>query len=568
MNEFWNAWGDINNNPSGMPERNILAEYGVLLSQSFQATNNDLSNLSAELNNSIDAGVDSVNQLLGQIANANSQILLLNTTGNPNDLIDQRNSLVKNLAEYLDINTYEYDDGSLTVTTSKGFVLVSRKDTYELNFDGTDINWQDTSNPITEDVTGGKLGGWLDLRDETIPTYKSNLDEIAKSLIWSINSVHSQGTGLEGFSSLTGTYNATDTSVAMGSSGSGLDFSDRITDGSFKLWLYDTDGSVVGEATIPVDASATTLADLTTTINNLTINGEDAFNATITDGLLSMEIDNATHSGYTFAFSDDSSNILAALGLNTFFTASNSRDMGVNENILNDKSFIAAGTIKNNVENAVSASSNTSTGIITTSGPYTGTTDSTYEIQIVDPVAGTFSWRKDSGAWSAPASMAGTPAIGTEGVTVTFNGATTDYTINDTFTIDVTVTSDTYGDYFPGDNTNSLKIGNLQYQDTAIKEWTYSRENGASSLDISNTSIEDYLHQMIGSIGIESQSVQRETSYAQAIQEQMSTTRDNISAVSLDEEMANLIKYQHAYTAAAKLITTAQEMLDAIIQAV
>jgi flagellar hook-associated protein 1 FlgK len=87
-------------------------------------------------------------------------------------------------------------------------------------------------------------------------------------------------------------------------------------------------------------------------------------------------------------------------------------------------------------------------------------------------------------------------------------------------------------------------------------------------VDISTATIDENLHQMIGSIGIESQSVQREKNYTQTMVDQISETRDNISGVSLDEEMANLIRFQHAYMAAAKLITTAQEMLDEILQAV
>ena len=569
FNEFWNAWNDLNNNPSGISERNALTEYASLLTQSFQDASNDLSNLSKEINNSIDAGVGAVNQLLDKITDANSQIQLLQITGSPNDLIDQRNMLVNELSKYLDISTYEYEDGSITVTTSKGFVLVNRQDAYYLNFDGTDINWENTSSPVTEDITGGKLGGWLDLRDEIIPGYQSNLDELAKSTIWEINLLHSQGVGLEGFSSLSGTYKATDNSVEMGSVDSGLDFYDKITDGSFKLWLYDETGAVVGEATIPVDADSTTIADLATTINGLSIGVEDAFNSTIKDGVLSIEIDSTTHSGYTFAFSDDNSNVLAALGINTFFTSSNARNMGINESILSDKNNIAAGKISNNVGNAISDTSNTSTGIITTSGPYTGSDDATYEIEIVDPAAGTFRWREDSGAWSAATPMAGSPALGTDGVTITFNGAiATDYVAGDTFTIDVTQSSDAYGVFFPGDNTNSLDISNLQYQNVTVKEWAYSRSDGASVNDVTNTTLDDYLHQLIGSIGIESQSIQRETAYVQTMQEQLSETRDNISAVSLDEEMANLIKYQHAYVAAAKLITTAQEMLETIIEAV
>ena len=569
LSEFWNSIDDLNNNPSGIPERNMLTQYGTILAQSFQDTSNNLSNVKNELNSSIKASVDSINQLLDQIADANSQIQIVGTAGTPNDLIDKRNMLIKNLSQYIDINSYQNDDGSATVTTSKGFVLVNKKDSYHLGFDGTDISWQDTSTPITEDISGGKLGGWLDLRDETIPEYKSNLDEIAKSLIWEFNSLHSQGVGLEGFTSVTGTYQATDTSKAMGTEDSGLVFSDKITDGSFKLWLYDQNGDVAGEATIPVDADKTTMADLASTINGLTIGGKDAFNSSIKDGALSIEIDPATSNGYTFAFSDDNSNILAALGINTFFTASDARNIGINEKVLSDKNNIAAGTISNNVGPAVGASTNTSTGVITTSGPYTGSSDASYEIEIVDPAAGTFRWRKDSGAWSAATPMGSSVAIGTEGVTATFNGTiSTDYAAGDTFNIDVKQSSDTYGDFFPGDNTNSLKLSNLQYQNVSVKQWAYSRTDGATSLDVTNASLDDNLHQMIGSIGIESQSIQREKDYADTIQQQMSTTRDNISAVSLDEEMADMIKYQHAYMAAAKLITTAQEMLQEIIDAV
>ncbi|MGD9156951.1 MAG: flagellar hook-associated protein FlgK [Desulfobacteraceae bacterium] len=571
FNEFWNAWADVNNNPSGnnnptgMSVRNILAEYGSLLSQSFQDISGDLSDLNKGLNNSISAGVDTVNQILEQIADINGQILHVKITGNPNDLLDQRNMLLNKLSEYMDINTFESEDGSISITTSKGFALVNKRDSYLLNFDGKDINWKDGTSSMTDGLQGGKLGAWLDLRDEVIPDYLANLDEIAKSTIWEINKLHSQGVGLSGFSSVEGTYKSTDPLAAMGSSASGLDFSDKITDGSFKLWLYDSTGAVVGEATIPVDAGTTTMSDLASTINGLSINGEDALNASIKDGALNIEIDSTTHPGYTFAFSDDDSNILAALGINTFFTDSTASNMGVNNKILSDKGFINAGTISNNVDNPVGAATNSSTGILTASGQYTGTTDGSFEIEI--RAGGNFRWRKDSGAWSADIAIAGTHAIA-EGVEITFNGVVGDYSAGDTFTINVTESSDTNGEFFPGDNSNSLKILELQHSNVTVKQWNYSRTDGTTSKDLSNTTLDGYLHQMIGRIGIESQSVQRQKEYTQAIQGQLSETRDNMSAVSLDEEMANLIKFQQAYAAAAKLITTAEEMLEQIINTV
>jgi flagellar hook-associated protein 1 len=471
FSEFWNALNDLNNNPSGIPERNMVTEYASLLAQSFQDTSSDLLNLSKEVNNSIEVSINSINEILDQIADANKQIQLVKITGTPNDLIDKRNLLVKELSEYMDINTYEYEDGTISVSSNKGFMLVNKQASYHLDFNGTDITWSTNSSPITNEINGGKLGGWLDIRDEIIPKIKSDLDELAKSTIWEVNKLHSQGVGLTGFTSVTGTYDADDPSEAIGSIDSGLDYYDRITDGSFKISLYDATGNFVGDTTITIDADTTTLTGLASTLNGLTIGGEDAFNSTITNGSLNIEIDSSTHSGYTFAFSDDNSNVLAALGINTFFTSSNARDMGINDMILADKNYIAAGTISG-------------------------------------------------------------------------------------------------GEIYPGDNTNSLKLANLQYENVTVKKWVYSRGESPTSLDVTNITLDNYFHQMVGSIGIESQSIQREKSYNEAIHEEMKATRDNISAVSLDEEMTNLIKFQHAYMAAAKLITTAQEMLDEILKTV
>jgi flagellar hook-associated protein 1 FlgK len=341
FSQFWNALNDLNNNPSGIPERNMLTEYASLLAQSFQDTSSDLLNLSKEVNNSIEVSINSINEILDQIADANKQIQLVKITGTPNDLIDKRNLLVKQLSEYMDINTYEYEDGAISVSSNKGFMLVNKQASYHLDFNGTDITWSTNSTPITDNINGGKLGGWLDIRDEIIPKFKSDLDELAKSTIWEVNKLHSQGVGLNGFTSVTGTYDADNTSTAMGNINSGLDYYDRIKDGSFRIWLYNSTGDVVGDATIAIDADTTSLEDLRTAIDGLTIGGLNVFNSTITNGSLNIEAD----PGYTFAFSDDSSNILAALGINTFFTSSNARDMGINNMIIADKNYIAAGTI-------------------------------------------------------------------------------------------------------------------------------------------------------------------------------------------------------------------------------
>jgi len=71
---------------------------------------------------------------------------------------------------------------------------------------------------------------------------------------------------------------------------------------------------------------------------------------------------------------------------------------------------------------------------------------------------------------------------------------------------------------------------------------------------------------LVGSIGITSASVSRDRSFGEMMVNELSTIRDSISAVSLDEEMTNLIKFQHAYAAAAKLIGVSDEMLNTLLE--
>lgn len=462
FDEFWAAWNDLANNPSGIPERNLLVENATLLSETFNYLYTDIGKMTYEINNSISAGIDEINDILTKIADINSRIVALEVEGNANDLRDQRNNLVTELSKYMDINTYEYDDGNLVVTTGKGYTLVLRGDTYPLTLEGNNVILESSPTAridITDSIESGKLGGWLDMRDIVIPELMANIEELARSIAWEVNSIHSQGVGLEGFSSLNGSYAVSDSTLAMGLVDSGLTYYDKITDGSFNIWVYDSSGTAA-LTTITIDADVTSMADLAGDISSIT-----GLNTAIIDGKLNISAD----SGYTFAFSDDTSNVLAALGTNAFFQSSGSRGIKVNENIINNINNIAAARL------------------------------------------------------------------------------------------------DSAGGFAEGDNSNALAITELQYQDVTVRQWTYG-EDGVSSVDISNTTLDEYMHMLVGSIGIKSQSMQRIKEYRETIQTELTTARDGISAVSLDEEMTNLIKFQQAYTAAAKLVTTADEMLDTLLK--
>jgi len=570
VSDFWNRWYDISNNPSGASERISLYEQSVLLSEQFNALGTDLIQIDTDLTGAVTSGIETINKITHEIAQVNGQIVSMEANNVANDLRDKRNTLVSELNEYLDVQAFEQSDGSLTIVAARGCTLVHGNSDYDLEMGGTNgdrVRWQNSSGSyvdITNYLSNGKLGGWLDMRDEIIAKNQLDLNALAKEFIWSVNQQHSQGMGLEGFSSVTGSYAVSDSGEELGTIDSGLDFYDKVSDGTFNLWVYDSNGAVVGGSatsiTIDADPGGTTLTSLRNDIDA----AANISTSITTDGKLKIDAD----SGYTFAFSDDTSNVLAAVGINAFFNGASAGGIEINDTIRLNKDFIAAAKVTNTVGPAAADSNNSTTGAdtIVTSGQYTGTVDATYEIQIsTGGAVGTaeFMWRRDGGAWSAATTITGTSQLIENGVSVTFMPGT--YVLNDTFSIEATENASFYGDFASGDNNNALAITDLQSTSMSISQWNCDRINGNIQGSIIST-IEDYYHSMVGAIGIVSASVSRDRSFGEMMVNELSTIRDSISAVSLDEEMTNLIEFQHAYAAAAKLIGVADEMLNTLLE--
>jgi flagellar hook-associated protein 1 FlgK len=123
---------------------------------------------------------------------------------------------------------------------------------------------------------------------------------------------------------------------------------------------------------------------------------------------------------------------------------------------------------------------------------------------------------------------------------------------------------DTLGKFAVGDNRNALDIADLQYKEVSVQRWTYSRGSDPTSVVVLSP-LEDYYHTLVSSLGIKSESITRGREFHESVVAKLTEVRDSISAVSLDEEMANLIKFQHAYAAAAKLITISDEMFVTLL---
>jgi flagellar hook-associated protein 1 FlgK len=199
LDEFWNAWQDLASNPGGNAERTALLGKAEILTRRFNSLSQELGQVGQNLNTNLRAGVEEVNRLTGQIATLNVRIRTAEASQTTaNDLRDQRNQLLEELSGLVGITYLEQDDGSLTVLTREGLLLVNGKESWDLSTEGTSIYYNGIENDVSDRLTGGKMGGWLDLRDETLPQYLANLDEMAGTLIQEVNNLHLAGYTLSG----------------------------------------------------------------------------------------------------------------------------------------------------------------------------------------------------------------------------------------------------------------------------------------------------------------------------------------------------------------------------------
>jgi len=106
--------------PLGRRNEPPLYEHSVQLAEQFNTLNADLTHLETDLINAINSGISKINQITDEISILNGKIVGMEASNIANDLRDQRNILVSELSEYLGVNNFEQDNGSLTVVTARG----------------------------------------------------------------------------------------------------------------------------------------------------------------------------------------------------------------------------------------------------------------------------------------------------------------------------------------------------------------------------------------------------------------------------------------------------------------
>lgn len=212
LDAYWSSWEDLGNNPSGETEQNAVYDAGIALTERINTIYDSLADLTNDLNGEISSAISEVNTISGQIASLNIAIINAESSGaNANDLKDTRNALVDDLGELIDFDITVKEDGSYLISTN-GLPLAEDGISCDLTMKEGSVYWTGNSGTrfdITDDISGGAIAGWLEVRDAVIPETEAEFSEFAISLIWSMNYQHSQGAGQTYFSGLLeGTYQA------------------------------------------------------------------------------------------------------------------------------------------------------------------------------------------------------------------------------------------------------------------------------------------------------------------------------------------------------------------------
>lgn len=211
LSSFFSAMQRLASDPTSTPMRqNVLSEADALASQ-FGTLDNQFSELGKQVNQGLGNIASEINDLSGSLAAVNGQILSSMGTGGgqpPNDLLDQRDNLLTQLAKKVDVTALPRDDGSVDVFIGNGQSLVLKNSASTLGVvaSATNPNHLDitlktatgTPTVVTRQMSGGELGGTLKFRAEVLDPARNQLGLVAAGVTNEFNALHRTGFDLSG----------------------------------------------------------------------------------------------------------------------------------------------------------------------------------------------------------------------------------------------------------------------------------------------------------------------------------------------------------------------------------
>ncbi len=344
LNEFLGAINDVVAEPESTALRQFVVQEGEQFAADIQDLRRRIDTLRSDHSLNVEGLVKEANQLLDTIEDLNPRIVSLERAGlshsDAGALRSERYHALDRLSEIIPIQFRELDSGFVEVRTGSESLIQrgasTRLEQYaEVNRGVGVLHARVAGTKAALPTNGGELRGTIDGRDNILGGFTDSLDQYAAAVIFEFNKLHSAGQGTKRHTSLTATNAVTDQTVALNDATSGLPFVPE--HGRFEIKVTNASTGITETTSIEIDLDG--IGTETTTTSLLAdLNAISAITATTTtDGRLQLD----ANAGFEFSFANDSSNVLAAFGMNAFFTGSDSTNIGVNSLVTSDSSYLA-----------------------------------------------------------------------------------------------------------------------------------------------------------------------------------------------------------------------------------
>lgn len=523
FNDFFAAVEELSNDPSSVPVRQFVIEQGNLLSDSFMTFQGQLESLDKEINAQLESLAGQVNIITDEVSELNGLIATAygrNPNTSPNELLDQRDDAVGRLNQLLSVKTINKSDGTIDVFIPNGQPLVLGNVASELSTTTSEFtperielvvnNTSGISLEISDKINGGQLGGLLDARTETVDKAKREIGLLATGLHQSFNEQHALGMTLDGNLG-EAFFNLNQPEVRASKTNVGSGFIDVSVSDAGQLdsenYIFTFDGT--SHILFNEDTGAVT-----------PMSGDGSATTPFMAKGLSIELTNPIATGdriqilgYGNAGSlnvaiDNVNDIAAQSALNAAYTISNLGEAKISDveiADINNPNLLDPVTITFTSTSTFDVTNNNT--LVTTSHNYN------------------------------------------DGAIFSHNGW--EVVISDTAQIgdEFTIVPNTSGS---SNNRNALALSSVDTKNVF--------SNGTVSLN-------DRTDAIIGDYANSTRRAELSRNAKQAIFEKVTAEKESISGVNLDEEAANLLRFQQAYQASAQGISAANSMFQTLLSA-
>jgi flagellar hook-associated protein 1 FlgK len=532
LQDFFSSVQNLTGDHAGVPSRGALLTSADTLAARFQGMNARLEEIRKGVNTQVTSSVNLINSYATQIAKLNDQIGKLAAGDDlnlPNDLLDQRDQLIMDLNKQVKATVIAGDNNSLTVSIGNGQPLVVGTSAFQLAAVGSSTDQTRMTiayvtgnklSPIPEgSLSGGALGGVLEFRTKSLDLAQNSLGRIALAVAQTFNDQHKLGVDANGKP--------------------GADF--------FAVSPAEVTKNVNNNQTSTTKVTATVVDATKLTTSDYKVQYDGAkYNVIRLSDNHPTEItsDPQVIDGLSFSITGS-----AAAGDN-FLVRPTINGAANFKLLLTDTSQVAAGApISTSIPQTNKGSGKINEGAVTRdylASPLTGPLTVTYAagntlggLPAGQKVVMQFGSTKTEIAAGDPVPYKDGATYTVAGISFSLSGLPQD---GDTFTI-----SPGTG---PGDTRNAGLLGDLQAK-TILEGGTATYQSA-------------YAH-IVSEIGNKTREVQVNAEATTAQLEQATGAANNVSGVNLDEEAANLLKYQQAYQACGKVMQVADTIFNALL---